>query len=100
MLRADIHVAVRNRGHSHRRKCCIMTKCSESIYGKRVFSLSPREHTTRCSLKIVRAGISALFVDVVPTPIQYTLSTPRNSTAGLQDRTHAISNQAVSTLGT
>ena len=39
-----------------------MTKCSERMYGKNVFSLSPREHTTRCSLKIVRAGISALFV--------------------------------------
>ena len=36
----------------------------------------------------------------VPTPIQYTISTPRSSIAGLQDRTHAISNQAVSTLGT
>ena len=68
--------------------------------GKNVFSLSPREHTIRCSLKIVRAGISALFVVPSPLPIQYTLSTPRHATAGLQDRTHAISNQAVSTLGT
>ena len=43
-------------------------RCFGGMNGKNVFSLSPLEHTTRCSLKIVRAGISALFVVPFPRP--------------------------------
>ena len=75
---------MRTPGHSHREHVVLRLRDLTRMKGKNVFSYVTWRTRNSLLTQPVRGA--------VPTPIQYTISTPRNSTAGLQDPTYAISN--------